>query len=87
MIIHRGTLTLEKLKELADIHLPKPEVTAPVAVEPQPIPRVDEGVFSIRRDDDGNFSGMTKKFGAFIQVRDVSPEAVLQRLLTHDGRP
>lgn len=85
MIIHRGTLTLEKLKELADYHLPKPEVTAPVAVE-NPIPRVDEGVFSIRRDDDGNFSGMTKKFGAFIQVRDISPEAVLQRLLTHDGK-
>lgn len=33
---------------------------------------------------DGNWIGYTNKFGKDIEVRDIGPETVLQRLLTHE---
>lgn len=86
-IIYRGTLSLKKLQELADIHLPKPpapEVTAPVAVAP--VLTIDENTYHIRRDEDGNYTGITRKFGNLIEVRDIGPDYVLMRLIAHSGK-
>lgn len=33
---------------------------------------------------DGNWIGKTVKFGKEIEVRDIGPETVLQKLLTHE---
>jgi hypothetical protein len=49
-------------------------------------PETNNKVISIIQQEDGNWKGYTQKFGKLIEVRDVGPEAVLQRLLTHDGK-
>jgi hypothetical protein len=41
---------------------------------------------SIIQQEDGNWKGYMQKFGKLIEVRDISPEVVLQRLLVHDGK-
>lgn len=38
----------------------------------------------IERQEDGNWIGKTEKYGKEIEVRDIGPETVLQRLLTHE---
>lgn len=38
------------------------------------------------QDADGNWRGCITKDGKVLFVRDVGPETVLQRLLTHDGQ-
>jgi hypothetical protein len=48
-------------------------------------PETNDKVISIIQQEDGNWKGYTQKFGKLIEVRDVGPDAVLQRLLTHDG--
>ncbi len=48
-------------------------------------PYKNKNVISIIKQKDGNYIGYTEKFGKVIEIRDYSPEAVLQRLLTHGG--
>ena len=45
----------------------------------------DIKLITIKRDDDGNWSGSTVKYGKEITAREVSPQDVLTRLLTHEG--
>jgi hypothetical protein len=49
-------------------------------------PEINDKAISIIQQEDGNWKGYTQKFGKLIEVRDVGPDAVLQRLLTHDGK-
>ena len=48
-------------------------------------PYKNDNVISIIKQPDGNYIGYMHKFDKVISVRDIGPEAVLQRLLTHDG--
>jgi len=49
------------------------------------VPKPDkEGVFIIIKQADGNYIGYAYKNGQPIQVRDIGPETVLQRLITHE---
>lgn len=41
---------------------------------------------SIVKQSDGNYKGWMNKNGKIIEVREIGPETVLQRLLTHDGK-
>lgn len=43
-------------------------------------------IYIITRENDGNWKGITEKFGKIITVRDVNPESVLSQLITHDGK-
>lgn len=44
-----------------------------------------EGNFVIIKQPDGNYIGTAWKFGKEITVRDIDPQTVLTRLLTHGG--
>ncbi len=77
MIIHRGTLTIEKLRELAAKHLGKTDTSYD--------PHTNPNAISIIKQPDGNYIGEMAKFGRVIGAREVGPETVLQKLLTHDG--
>lgn len=48
-------------------------------------PTKNDRVIAIVLQDDGNYIGYAQKFGNVVEVRDIGPETVLQRLLTHDG--
>lgn len=48
-------------------------------------PEKNPNVISLVKQTDGNWIGYTQKFGHFIEIRDIGPETVLQKLLTHDG--
>lgn len=43
-----------------------------------------EEVITLTKQADGNWIGKATKYGKEIEVRDIGPETVLQRLLTHD---
>lgn len=43
-----------------------------------------EEVITLTKQSDGNWVGKATKYGKPIEVRDVGPETVLQKLLTHD---
>jgi hypothetical protein len=49
-------------------------------------PNKNDKVISIIQQEDGNWKGYAQKFGKLIEVRDVDPQIVIIRLLTHDGR-
>jgi hypothetical protein len=38
----------------------------------------------LEKQEDGNWKGWMHKFGSLVVVREVGPETVLQKLLTHD---
>ena len=40
---------------------------------------------AIVKQDDGNWKGRMMKYGQLIEVREVKPEDVLVKLLTHNG--
>lgn len=40
---------------------------------------------AIVKQEDGNWIGKTTKFGKLVTIRDVKPEDVLVRLITHSG--
>lgn len=48
-------------------------------------PNTNEKAISIIQQEDGNWKGWMQRFGKVVEVRDISPEVVLQRLLTHGG--
>lgn len=52
---------------------------------PEYSPEKNPAVISLIKQEDGNWIGYTQKFGNLIEVRDIGPETVLQKLLTHDG--
>lgn len=89
-IIHRGTLTLEKLKELATKHLPAMSLSeaqkAIQEAELQGIQSINKDFgdndFLIKKQKDGNWKAYTYKNGKLIQVREIDPMYCLQRLLT-----
>lgn len=47
---------------------------------------LSDGQIFIEKQPDGNWIGKIFKFGKLIEVRDIGPETVLQRLLTSDGK-
>lgn len=47
--------------------------------------KLEENVIMIWKAEDGNWHGKMMKFGKLVIVREVSPEYVLQKLLTSDG--
>ena len=47
--------------------------------------KANDSLIIIEKQKDGNYKGFIQKFGKVIQVRAISPEAVLQLLLTSDG--
>lgn len=69
-VVYRGTLTKEKLKELATTH----GITSLTT---------DENTIIIQRQPDGNWKGFAKKFNKHIEVREINPETCLQMILTH----
>jgi len=40
----------------------------------------------LEKQKDGNWTAEGKKFGKDLKIREVSPEAALQRFLIHDGK-
>lgn len=84
-IIHRGTLTLEKLKELSKIHLSqKPEYKKEIELMEAQANTPTDDSFTVTKQKDGNWKGATKKNGKTIEIRDIDPNTVLTRLLTHE---
>lgn len=47
-------------------------------------PAKNPNAISIVKDEDGNWSGEMYKFEKNITAREVGPEIVLQKLLTHE---
>lgn len=47
-------------------------------------PETNEKAISLIQQEDGNWKGWMQKFGKVIEVRDISPDTVLGRLLTHE---
>lgn len=77
MIIHRGTLTLEKLRDLAANHLKLKDDSS--IYNPAKNPKA----LSIIEQPDGNWIGETFKNGKLVQVRAGDPNSVLLLLITH----
>jgi hypothetical protein len=48
-------------------------------------PAKNGNAISIVEQPDGNWKGWMVRFGSIMEVRDVSPDVVLQRLLTSSG--
>ena len=46
------------------------------------VPSLNENAISLIKQPDGNWIGQMQKFGTVVEVRDVGPETVLQKLLT-----
>jgi hypothetical protein len=46
-------------------------------------PAKNPNAIAIIREEDGNYKGYAQKNGEVIEVREVGPETVLQKLLTH----
>jgi hypothetical protein len=46
--------------------------------------KVTEKEIKLEQQEDGNWIGWMIKFGKLIEVRDIGPETVLQKLLTHE---
>lgn len=47
---------------------------------------MNENQIILEKQPDGNWIGRMIKFGVEIEAREVGPETVLQKLLTHDGK-
>lgn len=76
-VIYRGTLTLEKLKELCMEHL---EIKSDSdAYNPHKNPNA----IVILKQEDGNYKGFMQRNGIMIEVREGKPEDCLLSLITH----
>lgn len=49
-------------------------------------PSTNPKAISIIEQPDGNWMGWTQRFGKLIEVREISPNDCLVKLLTHDGQ-
>lgn len=47
-------------------------------------PHTNQNVISIILQEDGNYKGYAQRHGKMVEVRAISPETVLQMLLTHE---
>lgn len=52
---------------------------------PEHDPLKNNNAISIIKQEDGNYKGYIVKYGKLVEVREIDPQSVLQRLLTHDG--
>lgn len=77
-VIYRGTLTKEKLKELAKIHLGFGDNDA------QFNPSKNPKAISVIQQEDGNYIGSMWKIDHFVEVRQGDPNTVLSLLITHE---
>lgn len=48
-------------------------------------PWMNSKAIAMVQDKDGNWRGWMQRFGNVVEIRDIGPETVLQRLLTSDG--
>jgi len=78
-VIYRGTLTLNKLKELYEEFFPQKGTTS------QYSPHDNDKTISITQQEDGNWIGEAKKYGKVVSVRTNDPQGALLMLLTHPG--
>lgn len=76
-IIHRGTLTVDKLKELAWEHL---EIKSD---SDEYNPHKNPNAIAILKQEDGNYKGFMQRNGIMIEVRQGKPEDCLLSLITH----
>lgn len=76
-IIHRGTLTLEKLKELCLEHLELKSDSDTYN------PALNPAAISLLRKEDGHWTATMQKEGKLLTTRELIPEHALQKLLTH----
>ena len=79
-IIHRGTLTKDKLKALFEEHF------TIINEDKRYNPSKNEKAISIIQQEDGNWIGEAQKFGRVVTVRTNDPQIVLLGLLTHSGQ-
>lgn len=77
-VIYRGTLTIEKLKELCYEHL---EIKSDAD---EYSAKHNHNTISIVKQEDGNWKGYMQRNGVLQEVRELSPEYALQRLMTHE---
>lgn len=77
-VVYRGTLTIEKLKELCMEHL---EIKSD---SDEWNPKLNPAVISIVRQEDGSYKGFVQKNNKFIESREIAPEHALVKLLTHE---
>jgi hypothetical protein len=66
---------INKLKEMEELLYPKE-----VEFDPNKNPKA----IVIIEQPDGNYKGYMQKFGKLVEVRDIGPQTVLERLLTHE---
>lgn len=64
----------------------QPKYTPPTAVPIEWNPHINHNVISLVRQDDGNWKGTMWRNGQMIEVRQISPGAVLEYLLVHGGK-
>lgn len=76
-ILHRGTLTLSKLKELASEHLTVKDSSDVYN------PEKNHKTISITEQEDGNWKGKAYRHGKIVEIRAGDPNTVLVMLLTH----
>lgn len=48
-------------------------------------PETNENAISLIKQEDGNWKGWMQRFGKLVEVREVSPQDCLTKLLTHGG--
>lgn len=79
----RNALTLERAEREKIQN--RAEKAEKVVEESNPYnPNLHPEVISIIRQPDGNYKGYGQKFGKVVEVREIGPETVLQKLLTHE---
>lgn len=74
MIIFRGSITFEKLKELASKYLEDTLYD----------PKFNADAISLIKQEDGNWKGWMQRNGKVVEVREQMPEHCLVQLLTHE---
>ncbi len=47
-------------------------------------PTTNPNVMTLVRQKDGNWKGYMQKFGTLVEVRDIDPQTVVVRLITHE---
>ena len=76
-IIYQGSLTLEKLKELASQHLQLKDDSKDFN------PSKNSKTISLTEQEDGNWKGVTQKNGKLVEIRTNDPQTALLGLITH----
>lgn len=76
-IIHRGTLTIDKLKDLCFQYL---EIKSDSDIWN---PHINANVITLVRQPEGHYKGYIQKGGVVVESRELIPEHALQALLTH----